>query len=131
MLPVPLARMAADEHERRRLAEPRNRPRVRTDQEQKALDRRIATDADEDRTAGPEASELLVTVGDAPRPPALIPARALLDALAAPKRKPLPSREWSRREALVLDAARGAAQLRPLELEKEGRVRLGPRRHDE
>jgi hypothetical protein len=33
MLPLPLARMPADEHERRRLAEPLNGTRVRADQE--------------------------------------------------------------------------------------------------
>jgi hypothetical protein len=33
MLPLPLARMAADEHERRRPAEPRDRMRVGADQE--------------------------------------------------------------------------------------------------
>src|SRR5213076_138893 len=105
MLALPLARVAADEHERRRLAEPRNRTRVRADQEREALDRRVATDVEEDRAGGSEGRELLVTVGDAPRPTALIPAARLLDQPAAPKRQPFVFREWSPREALELDAA--------------------------
>src|SRR5207248_712139 len=78
-----------------------------------ALDRRVATDVEEDRAAGPEGRELLVTVGDAPRPTALIPAARLLDQPAAPKREPLLFYERSLREALELDAAREAEQLRP------------------
>jgi hypothetical protein len=114
MLPLPLARMAADEHERRRLAQPLDGPRVGADQERETLDSRVATDVEEDRAAGLEGSELLVSVGDAPRSTALIPAARLLDEPAAPKRKPLLAQEWSPREALALDAAREAAQLRPL-----------------
>src|SRR6266516_1331616 len=105
MLPLPLTGMAADEHERRGLAEPLDGTRVRADQEREALDRRVATDVEEDRAAGPEGRELLVTVGDAPRPTALIPAARLLDQPAAPKRKPLVYRKWSPQEALKLDAA--------------------------
>jgi hypothetical protein len=78
--------VAADEHERRRLAEPLDRTRVCADQEREALDGREATDVEEDRAAGPEGSELLVTVGDASWPAALIPAARLLDQPAAPKR---------------------------------------------
>src|SRR6266516_2002653 len=74
LLPLPLARMTADERQRRRPAEPRNRTRVGADQERQALDRRVATDVEEDRAAGPEGSELLVAVGDAPRSTALVPA---------------------------------------------------------
>jgi hypothetical protein len=51
MLPLPLARMAADEHERRRRAEPRDRTRMGADQERQTLDRRVATDVEEDRAA--------------------------------------------------------------------------------
>src|SRR5207249_10928491 len=81
--------------------------------------------------AGPEGSELLVAVGDAPRPPALVPAARPLDQPAAPKREPLLFCERSPREALKLDAAREATQPRPLEAEQEGRVRLRPGRHDQ
>jgi hypothetical protein len=109
MLPLPLAQVAADEHELRRPAEPLDS--VGADQERQALDRRVATDAEEGRAAGPEGGELLVTVGDAPRPTALVPAARLLDQPAAPKREPLVFRERSPREALKLDAAREAAQL--------------------
>src|SRR5439155_22335612 len=129
--PLPLTWMAADEYERGGLGEPLDSTRVGADQEWKPLDRRVATDVDEDRVAGPEGSELLVTVGDAPRATALIPAARLLDEPAAPKRKPLGSRERSPREALKLDAARQAAQLRPLEAEQQGRFRLRPGRHDQ
>jgi hypothetical protein len=131
VLPLPLARMAADEYERRRPAKPRDSARVGADQERQALDRRVATDVEEDRAAAPEGRELLVTVGDAPRPAALVPAARLLDQPAAPKREPLVFRERSPREALELDAAREAAQLRPLEAEQEGSVRLRPGRHDQ
>src|SRR6266536_732879 len=131
MLPLPLARMAADEYERRRPAEQPDSTRVGADQERQALDRRVATDVEEDRAAGPEGSELLVAVGDAPRPPALVPAARLLDQPAAPKREPLLLRERSPREALKLDATREAAQPRPLEAEQEGRVRLRPGLHDQ
>jgi hypothetical protein len=93
MLPLPLARMAADEYERRRPAEPRDRTGMGADQERQTLDRRVATDVEEDRAAGSEGSEVLVTVGDAPRLPALIPAAGLLDQPAAPKREPLGSRK--------------------------------------
>src|SRR5436189_6398359 len=117
MLPLPLARVAADGPGRGRLAEPLDSTRVRADQERKALDRRVATDVEENWAAGSEGDELLVMVGDAARPPALIPPARLLDEPAAPKRQPLLSREWSPREALELDAARKAAQLRPLETE--------------
>src|SRR4029453_12864082 len=51
-----------------------NRTRVGADQEWQALDRRVATDVEENTATGPEGSELLVTLGDAPRPTALIPA---------------------------------------------------------
>src|SRR6266511_5357419 len=131
MLPLPLARMAADEHERRRAAEQLDSARVGTDQERQALDRSVATDIEEDRSAGPEGSELLVAVGDAPRLPALVPAARLLDEPAAPKGEPLLFGERSPREALELDAAREAAQPRPLEAEQEGRVRLRPGWHDQ
>src|SRR5206468_3097295 len=100
MLPLPLARVAADEDERRRLAEPLDRTRVGADQEREALDRRVAADVEDDRAAGPEGRELLVTVGDAPRPAALIPAAWLLDQPAPPKCKPFVFCEWSPREAL-------------------------------
>jgi hypothetical protein len=83
MLPLPLARMAADEHERCGLAEPLNHTRVGADQERQALDRRVATDVEEDRVGGPEGSKLRVSVGDAPRPAALIPAARLLRAREA------------------------------------------------
>src|SRR5213592_396963 len=126
MLPLPLARVAADEHERRRAAEPLDCTRVGADQERQALDRREATDVEEDRAAGPKGSELLVPVGDAPRPAALVPAARLLDQPAAPKREPLVFRELLPREALELDAAREAAQPPPLEAEQQGRVRLRP-----
>src|SRR5204862_5714449 len=78
MLPLPLARMAADEHERRGLAERLDRARVGADQEREALDRRIASDVEVDRTARPEGGKVLVAVADAPRPAALIPAAWLL-----------------------------------------------------
>jgi hypothetical protein len=110
--------VAANEHERRRFAKPLDRTRVRADQERQTLDRRVATDVEEDRAAGPEGSELLVSVGDAPRSTALIPTTRLLDEPAAPKREPLVGRERLPPEALVLNAARDAAQLRPLEAEK-------------
>src|SRR5947208_5585661 len=113
MFPLPLARMTADEHERRRPAEQLDSARVGTDQERQALDRRVATDVEEDRAAGPEGSELLVAVGDAPRPSALVPAARLLDQPAAPKREPLLLRKRSPREALKLDAARKSPQPRP------------------
>src|SRR5436190_15745581 len=131
MLPLPFARVAADEHERRWPAEPLDSTRVGADQERQALDRRVTTDVEEDRAAGPEGSELLVTVGDAPRSTALVPATRLLDQPAAPKSEPLVFREQSRREALELDPAREAAQLGPLEAEQQGSVRLRPGRHDQ
>src|SRR5688500_5725092 len=130
MLPLPFARMAADEHERRRLAEPLNHTRVGADQQRQSLDRRIPADVEKDGTAGPEGSELLVTVGDAPRPAALIPAARLLDQPVPPERKPLLSRKRSRPKALELDPARQAAQLRPLAAEKQCRFRLRPGRHN-
>src|SRR2546430_17060704 len=111
MLPLPLARMAADEHERRRPAEPLDGTCVGADQERQALDRRVATDVEEDRPAGPEGGELLVTVGDAPRPTALVPAPRLLDQPAAPKREPLVFRWRAPRETLKLHPPRGDAQL--------------------
>src|SRR6266516_5701474 len=95
MLPLPLARGAADEHEWRGPAEPLYSLRMSADQERQALDRREASDVEEDRAAGPEGGELLVTVGDAPRPAALVPAARLLDQPATPKREPLVLREWS------------------------------------
>src|SRR5882724_2639513 len=120
MLPLPLARVAADEDERRRPAEPLDGTRVGADQERQALDRRVTTDVEEDRAAGPEGRELLVTVGDAPRPTALVPAARLLDQPATPKREPLVFRERSPREALEFDAAREAAHPRPLEADQQG-----------
>ena len=81
-------------------------------------------------SAGPEGGELLVGVGDAAGPTALIPAARLLDEPAAPEREPLPGRERPRRKALQLDAARQAAQLRPLEAEQQRCIRLRPRRHN-
>src|SRR2546430_17670765 len=131
MLPLPLSGVAADEYERRGLVEPLDGARVGADQEREALDRHVATDVEEDRAAGSEGGEFLVTVGDAPRPPALIPAARLLKKPAAPKRNPLLSHEWSPREALKLDAAREAAQLRPLPAEQEGGFCFRPRRHDQ
>jgi hypothetical protein len=44
VLPLTLAGMAADEHERRGPSEPLDRTRVGADQERQALDRRVATD---------------------------------------------------------------------------------------
>jgi hypothetical protein len=84
--------MAADEHERRRCAEQLYSTRVGADQERQALDRRVATDVEEDRAAGPEGSELLVAVGDAARPAAFVPAARLLDLQqgAAPRPGPQP-----------------------------------------
>src|ERR687891_1687280 len=114
MLPLPLARMAADEHERLRLAEQLDGARVRADQERQALDRREATHVEEERAAGPEGSELLVGISDAPGTTALVPAARLLDEPAAPKGAPLRARKRSPREALALDAARETAQLRAL-----------------
>jgi len=89
-------------------AEPLDRVRVRSDQKRQSLDRRVAADIEEDRSAGAERSEVLVAVGDAAGAPALVPTLGLLDQPAPPEREPLLAGERARREPLEVDPARQA-----------------------
>src|SRR6266540_3717307 len=131
MLALPLARVTAHKHERQRAVEPLDRTRVRGDQKRESLDRRVAADIDEDRSAGTEGREVVVAVADAAWTAALVPTLWLLDQPAPPEREPLLADERARREPLEVDPARQAPKPPRVEPQEQGRLELRTRRHDE
>src|SRR6266545_4115452 len=103
---LPLARAAADQHERQRPAEPRERLGVRSEQERQPLDRREAADVEQDRLRLLNRPQVAVLVGDAAGNAALVPAERLLDQPPAPVGEPLDLAERPTPEEVELDTAR-------------------------
>ena len=130
MLALPLPRVAPDENERARALETGLRAGVGADQERQPLDGGKAAKVEKDRLRG-EGKKLLLPVGNAPRPPALVPALRLLDQPAAPEGTARLTCARLRPKALQLDAAGQTMHPRALEPKKGCHLRLGARRHDQ
>src|SRR5439155_15122994 len=109
--PLPLPRMAADEHKRQVSPDLGLGALVCLDQQGQPLDGREAAQVEEHRFRA-ERGELVGPVGDAAGRPLLVPALRVVDEPAPPERQPGLTGERPRLEAFQLDAARKPVQPR-------------------